>query len=232
MNSEREEGSVFLGVLVALLIGIVVTILVIIGHSLAHQNDLIVVYEAGEVSEGFKEMERASMIAEEVENIEITMIAEDEFTEVVEEEYVGNPNIPLPLDLQKFIEEKCEEYSVNEAIVLAIMESESTFREAVGSEKILGGTEGGARYYGYMQLSAANCNRAYKDYGLNAHTKEGNIEMGIILLSSYIEKYGELDSVITAYKAGEGYADTGKKLKVCDEITDRVMYWEEVITER
>lgn len=202
-----------------------------IGYYLNHKNDMKVVYQAGEISEGFNEMEMTSNETT-IEDVEIKFIDESEFEDVDNEEiFEGNPNIPLSIELQKLIKEKCEEHSVNEAIILMIIESESTFRSSVGNEKILGGTEGGSRYYGYMQLSAANCNRAKSEFDLDAHTPEGNIEYGIILISELIEKYGELDKVITAYKCGESVADAGKRYKKCDELTDRVMYWQDVIAE-
>lgn len=222
-----KENKYFRAVITAFAVAFIAYLFISVGNYLIHKKDVVVVYEAGEISEGFNEMQE-----QKIEEVEIVMIDETEFEDIdCEETFEGNPNIPLSVELQKFIAETCTKYSVNEAVVLAIMESESTFRTDVGTEKVLGGQEGGARYYGYMQLSAANCNRAKKEFGLDAHTPEGNIEMGIILLANYIEKYGELDSVITAYKAGESVADAGKKLKVCDSITDRVMYWQEILTE-
>ena len=111
-------------------------------------------------------------------------------------------DIALPGYLQYVVIDCCDEYEVPASLVLSLMETESTFRDDVGTEKVLGGTEGGARYYGYMQLSASNCKRAETQYGLDAHTPEGNIEMGIIYLHElYIEKQ-DWAAVIKAYKGG------------------------------
>lgn len=178
---------------------------------------------------------------EDTEIEEIVMIEPEEFTDYymqtnlevipIEPSFTPCAECPLPYELQKIVFLKSKDYGINPAIVLAIMESESTFRADIGTEKILGGTEGGARYYGYMQLSANNCKIAQDKYGLDAHTPEGNIEYGIILLSHLTEKYGDLDLVITGYKAGEGIADKGVVLDCSEHITERVMYWEGRIVE-
>ena len=118
-------------------------------------------------------------------------------------------DILLSKNLQAFTQEQCIDYDVPYELVLALMESESSFREDIGSEKVLGGEEGGPRYYGYMQLSADNCNKASTIYALDAHTPEGNIEMAVLILSGYLEKYdNDWEKAIMAYKGGEGYADS------------------------
>ena len=118
-------------------------------------------------------------------------------------------DILLSKSLQAFTQEQCIDYDVPYELVLALMESESSFRADIGSEKVLGGEEGGPRYYGYMQLSADNCNKAENTYALNPHTPEGNIEMAVLMLSGYLEKYdNDWENAIMAYKGGEGYADS------------------------
>lgn len=115
-------------------------------------------------------------------------------------------DIALPKELQRFSQDICEDYHLEYALLLAIMETESTFREEVGNETILGGDEGGPRYYGYMQLSLANCVKA-EEYALDAHTPEGNIEMAVIILSDLMEVYdNDILMVTMAYKGGEGAA--------------------------
>lgn len=122
------------------------------------------------------------------------------------EEYILSDLIPFDDEMQKFIQDKCEEYGVDYAYVLAIIDSESSFRDDIGYEKILGGQAGGARYYGYMQLSKENCKIAETDYGLDAHTPKGNIEMGINLIGIYYNRYLDYDMVTKCYKSGENAA--------------------------
>lgn len=102
-------------------------------------------------------------------------IEEIEIPEEEEKQYKASDNIALKPELQIFTHEKCDEYGVSYPLILALMESESTFLEDVGNERILGGKEGEARYYGYMQLSSGNIYKAKTEYDLDAHTPEGNI---------------------------------------------------------
>lgn len=119
--------------------------------------------------------------------------------------------IGLPKELQRFCQDICDDYGLEYAFLLAIMETESTFREDIGNEHILGGEEGGERYYGYMQLSMANCIKA-KDYALDAHTPEGNIEMGVVILSDLMDAYdNDILMVTMAYKGGEGAAKSWRE---------------------
>ena len=110
------------------------------------------------------------------------------------------------------------------------MESESSFREDIGTERVLGGEEGGPRYYGYMQLSADNCEKAANTYALDAHIPEGNIEMAVLMLSGYLEKYdNDWEKAIMAYKGGEGYADSmisrGEVSGSAIAVTNRACYY-------
>ena len=139
-------------------------------------------------------------------------------------------DILLSKSLQAFTQEQCIDYDVPYELVLALMESESSFRADIGSEKVLGGEEGGPRYYGYMQLSADNCEKAANTYALDAHTPEGNIEMAVLILSGYLEKYdNDWDKAIMAYKGGESYADSmiiaGKTSDAAINVTNRACHY-------
>lgn len=157
-------------------------------------------------------------------------IEEIEIPEEEEKQYKASDNIALKPELQIFTHEKCDEYGVSYPLILALMESESTFLEDVGNERILGGKEGEARYYGYMQLSSGNIYKAKAEYDLDAHTPEGNIEMAIILMAKYKIKYNELTAELTAYKAGEGAADMGVRLNF-ERILRRAEDFERIIRE-
>ena len=149
---------------------------------------------------------------------------------VTEEQGYQFLDILLPQTLQAFTQEQCNDYDVPYELVLALMESESSFRDDIGSEKVLGGSEGGPRYYGYMQLSADNCEKAANTYALDAHTPEGNIEMAVLILSGYLEKYdNNWENAIMAYKGGEGYADSmiikGEVSGPAIAVTNRACYY-------
>jgi len=146
-------------------------------------------------------------------------------------------DILLPQTLQAFTQEQCIDYDVPYELVLALMESESSFREDIGSEKVLGGEEGNPRYYGYMQLSADNCEKAANTYALDAHTPEGNIEMAVLILSGYLEKYdNNWENAIMAYKGGEGYADSmiiaGKTSDAAINVTNRACHYGVLLRKR
>lgn len=139
-------------------------------------------------------------------------------------------DILLSKNLQAFTQEQCIDYDVPYELLLALMESESSFRADIGSEKVLGGEEGGPRYYGYMQLSADNCEKAANIYALNPHTPEGNIEMAVLMLSGYLEKYdNDWEKAIMAYKGGESYADlmiaSGKISNAAINVTNRACHY-------
>ena len=116
---------------------------------------------------------------------------------------------PLPDHIIDEAIEDCNIYDIPLDIFFSLMYTESTFRDDIGNEKVLGGEEGGERYYGYMQLSAGNCHIA-NEYGLDAHTPEGNIEMACIILSNKYDKYGCWEYALAAYKGGDGFADSWK----------------------
>lgn len=200
-----------------------------------------------DISEAFPE-EVVAAVTEDISNEEIAekLVENKDFWEdvkaVTEEDIQKDLNvyyeeqgykfldIPLPQTLQAFTQEQCIDYDVPYELVLALMESESSFRADIGSEKVLGGEEGGPRYYGYMQLSADNCNKASTIYALDAHTPEGNIEMGVLMLSGYLEKYdNDWEKAIMAYKGGEGYADSmiaaGKTIDGAINVTNRACHY-------
>ena len=142
-------------------------------------------------------------------------------------------DIGLSKELQRFCQDICEDYGLEYALLLAIMETESTFREDIGNEQILGGEEGGERYYGYMQLSLANCIRA-KDYALDAHTPEGNIEMGVVILADLMNAYdNDILMVTMAYKGGEGAAkswrESGYVLPIAYTVMDNYEKYKEML---
>ena len=144
---------------------------------------------------------------------EVVESAKEELSEhvyLIDEEKENRwTNMGLPTYLIDEVFEDCDTYEIPTDIFFALMYTESTFRADIGNEKVLGGEEGGPRYYGYMQLSWDNCERA-KQYGLDAHTPEGNIEMAAMILAEKYDKYGSWEYALAAYKGGDGYADSYK----------------------
>lgn len=164
----------------------------------------------------FEEAEKE--VEEEIEQAELESIIE----EGNGEDFDGYLDIPLSHELQVEVFADCEIYDVPIPLVLALMETESSFRSDIGNEEVLGGEEGGARYYGYMQLSIENCLKA-EEYGLNAHEPAGNIEMGIKILGSLLLDYDEEWEAVTAYKGGVGYLESCKAKGIIPQTTQNVL---------
>lgn len=143
--------------------------------------------------------------------------------------------IPFDDEMQVWLQDICEEYGVKYSYMLAIIDSESDFREDIGNEKILGGVKGGARYYGYCQLSKEMCEEAKNHYGLDAHTPHGNIEMGVALCGYYYHEYEDYDMVTMCYKSGPEAAKSlqasGKKPGYLKGINSLTNYYDMILEE-
>lgn len=156
---------------------------------------------------------------------------EDKFAD-----YVGNYQYldSIDISLQTMMQYYAEQYDVPYSLVLALVETESSFREDIGTEKVLGGAEGGPRYYGYMQLSNQNCVNAAIE-GINAHTPEGNIEWGCKLLRRYYDKYESWEASVMCYKHGEGGAEpfikNGKVSTPCKNVMEKRSKWLDILYE-
>lgn len=101
-------------------------------------------------------------------------------------------DVPLDADLQAVLWEACEEYGVEYALALGLMEVESSFREDAVSA---------ADCYGLMQLNPK--------YFPSSLSPEDNIRYGVAFLAEKIAQYdGDLEAALTAYNAGH---DTGDR---------------------
>lgn len=171
---------------------------------------------------------------DEIDFIEATEDIPDEDDKFAD--YVANYQYldSIDIHLQTMMQYYAEQYDVPYSLVLALVETESSFREDIGSEKVLGGAEGGPRYYGYMQLSAQNCEAAKKE-GIDTHTPEGNIEWGCKLLRRYYDKYESWESAIMCYKHGEGGAEpfikNGKVSTPCKNVMEKRSKWLDILYE-
>lgn len=144
--------------------------------------------------------------------------------------------LPLEPWTQDRIQEIAAEWNVPYPLILAVMDTESDFREDIGTEKVLGG-KGKNRYYGYCQLSIENCRRIQNDYHVDPHTPLGNIEAGCIMLHELIDKYSNDEwseeylytYVITCYRAGEDAASKmGVLPKYATQEYNLYCYWKEM----
>lgn len=143
------------------------------------------------------------------------------------EVYKTFSKIPLSEEEQILMQSVCKDNNVSFPFALAIMESESSFRHYDSDGYILRGDN--SKSIGYMQINEPNW---YK-YGFNAHFEMDNITIGVTMLGDLIEKYRDIDAVIMAYKGGETFANNwisdGRKLDCCDDILERMSYWQSVV---
>lgn len=130
----------------------------------------------------------------------------------------------LSPELQKVMQEKCEEYGVPYALALALAEQETRFDpDAVSS----------TNDHGLMQINKINF-EWLREIGIDPLTYEGNIEAGVLILSKAINRYGDYGLALMAYNCG----DTGAKrlwdvgtysTKYSREVLERYNKWVQVL---
>lgn len=138
-------------------------------------------------------------------------------------------NIPLEDEYQRFVFDCSDAYNVNPFLILALMESESSFEvDAKGDWDEDGYGNRYYKSYGLMQINKVNWDRMERDYSLDVFEPFDNIEAGIIIF-----KEGLTDSLtesIMNYKCGKRRAaeliEQGIILSSCEEIANKALEWE------
>lgn len=104
----------------------------------------------------------------------------NESTPVDTEPVVFYWDVPLSEDLQDYIRTLCEEYSVPEELILAMIEVESSFRPNVISA---------SGDYGYMQINRCNHEWLTEELGVTDFLDPyQNILCGVYIISGHLEK--------------------------------------------
>lgn len=140
-------------------------------------------------------------------------------------EFVAYEDVPLPEDMQIFMQQECKELDLSYEFALALMETESSFDpDAVGD---------GGRSVGYMQINQCNWQRMADDYGLDVSDEKENVAAGLRILRELFDQNTDPYYVILCYKAGIG---NGAKLYEqkkwvgdtydCIAICERAAQWE------
>ena len=136
---------------------------------------------------------------------------------------VSDGNLLSP-ELQKIMQEKCEEYGVPYALALALADQESRFDPDAVS---------GTNDHGLMQINTINF-EWLRERGIDPLTYEGNIEAGVLILSKAINRYGDYGLALMAYNCG----DTGAKrlwdagtysTKYSREVLERYNKWVQIV---
>lgn len=134
-------------------------------------------------------------------------------------------DVPLSDSLQRYIYEICADENVPVTLVMAMIEHESGFDpEAVSP----------IDDYGLMQINAVNHEWLKEEYRCaDMMNPYQNVFCGISIISSYIDKYGELDKALMAYNMGNYGAQKAWKngvtsIAYSEEILSLMKEYEEV----
>lgn len=104
---------------------------------------------------------------------------------------VYSDEIPLSNGWQAYTQDLCHRYGIDYALMLGLMETESSFR--------LGADSGWA--FGVCQIGYINAEWLANE-GVDIFTTSGNIEAACIILSDYLSRY-TTDQALMAYNQGE-----------------------------
>lgn len=125
-------------------------------------------------------------------------------------------DVPLDDDLQDYIRELCEERNIDMRIILALIETESSFRADVISK---GGD------YGLMQINSEYHEYFSEKYGVvDFLDPYENVYCGISIFAEHLDKYQDIHRALMAYNMGA----TGAK-RVWDSGIHSTKYSEKIL---
>lgn len=102
-------------------------------------------------------------------------------------------DIPLPYDLQDFMQPACDTYGVPYSLALAVCETESSFDPNA--------VDGACA--GYMQINSCNFDKLGAMTGYDPQSPDGNIVCGVAMLGELLNTYGDTEKALCCYNAGE-----------------------------
>ena len=142
----------------------------------------------------------------QVEDIEVVTDSEavdtsiDTSTETSTEMEVKFYDVPLPEDLQLHIFKECDKHNIAPAIVIAMIERESSYRTDVMGDN--------GNSYGLMQIQPRWNQERMDRLGItDLLDPYQNVTVGIDLLAELIDENPDLYWVLMAYNGGQDYAD-------------------------
>lgn len=106
--------------------------------------------------------------------------------------------LPIDEDLQEFIYMMCKDYSIDYALVLGLIETESSFRADIISQ---------TNDYGLMQINQINHENLSNILGIeDFNDPYDNVRAGMFMLHNLFEKHKDTNKVLMAYNMGENGA--------------------------
>ena len=135
---------------------------------------------------------------------------------------VYSEKVPLTPGWQAYTQDTCRRYGIDYALMLGLMETESSFQFDADS--------GWA--YGICQIGYINEDWLAEE-GIDIHTKQGNIEASCVILSDLLSRY-DVSRSLMAYNMGEfgamDFWDQGiMESQYSKDVMSASERWEEVI---
>lgn len=125
----------------------------------------------------------------------VVMLQEEPPEEPPEEPVKLRIDCPLDDATQQMIQDKCEEYNVDFALVMAVIYTESRFQSDVVSS---------TDDYGLMQINKMNHEWLSETLGITDFLNpEQNVTAGLYILSNLFDKYDNPSQVLMVYNMGE-----------------------------
>ena len=147
-----------------------------------------------------------------------TDISENVEEPVVEptKEPVKYYDVPLSEQLQDHIFALCEYYRINPAIVIAIIEKESNYRDWVMGDS--------GRSYGLMQVQKRWHEARMKKLGVtDLLDPYQNVAVGIDILAELLHRNNDIEWALMAYNGGASYANNLASQGIVSKYANRVL---------
>ena len=127
-------------------------------------------------------------------------------------------DIPLSDELQRFTYETAAEYGVNYDLMLAIMQTESQFKNVVSDN---------GEDIGLCQINTVNAEWLYQEHGIyNLMDERQNIEACAVILSKLQGQFDDENHVVMAYNLGaskaEKYISSGKVTEYTEKVYENM----------
>ena len=140
-------------------------------------------------------------------------------------EWNASDRIPLTAEEQEELYNICQRIGVPMAYCLAIIESETNFD---------GTCVGSLGEVGLFQIHPVHWDTMAEN-GIDVHTTSGNMEAGATIIRDCFVTFRDLEAATMGFKCGKYRAidliSDGVRLDVCKKVTERCIYFEEVLEE-
>lgn len=103
-------------------------------------------------------------------------------------------DIPMSEELQRRVYSISHKYKVADILIYSIIRTESNYRFVVGDN---------GNSIGFMQIQPRWWSKLAAEHNLNIYDEGDNIEMGVIIFKSLLDKFGTLERALKAYNGGK-----------------------------